>query len=129
LTNGQDAAGSRAFVITASLCPDVHSHILSRSSAIKGRPYNQADLMRRFKWIEWNLRKIGDHGLSAEEVEAAFDRVLSLRERRDGSFQMFAATPSGRRVWVIWRYDREDDEVPDVFSEVGDVPIFVITAY
>jgi hypothetical protein len=86
--------------------------------------------MRRFKWIEWNLRKIADHGLSAAEVEGAFDRVLILRERRDGSFEMFAATPAGRRLWVIWRYDREDDEVPDIFfDEVSEVPIFVITAY
>ncbi len=85
--------------------------------------------MRRFKWIEWNLVKIDAHSLSAAEVEAAFDRVLSLRERRDGSLEMFAATPAGRRIWVIWRYDREDDEVPDVFGEMGDLPIFVITAY
>lgn len=68
-----------------------------------------AGMMRRFKWIDWNLRKIDDHGLSPAEVEGAFDRVLSLRRRREGSFEMFAATPSGRRVWVIWRYDREDD--------------------
>ena len=52
-----------------------------------------------------------------------------LQERKDGSFQMFAATPSGRRIWVTWRYDREDDEIPDVFGEFGEVPIFVITAY
>ena len=30
---------------------------------------------------------------------------------------MFAETPSGRRIWVIWRYDQEDDEMPDVFGE------------
>jgi hypothetical protein len=83
--------------------------------------------MRRFTWIEWNLDKIDAHGLSAEEVEAAFDRVFSLQERKDGSCQMFAMTPSGRRIWVIWRYDRQDDEIPDVFGELGDVPIFVIT--
>src|SRR3954452_16830261 len=76
--------------------------------------------MRQFKWIEWNLQKIDAHGLSAEEVEAAFDRVFSLQERRDGSFQMFAATPSGRRIWVIWRYDREEDAVPDIFGELGE---------
>jgi len=46
--------------------------------------------MRQFKWIEWNLQKIAAHSLSAEEVEAAFDRVFSLKERKDGSFQMFA---------------------------------------
>lgn len=85
--------------------------------------------MRRFKWIDWNLQKIDAHGLSSEEVEAAFDHVFNLEERRDGSFQMFAATPSGRRIWVIWRYDREDDEVPDIFGELGELPIFVITAY
>lgn len=85
--------------------------------------------MRRFKWIAWNLQKIANHGLSAEEVEAAFDRVLSVQQRRDGSYQMFAATPSGRRIWVIWRYDREDDDIPDVFGDLPDTPIFVITAY
>lgn len=85
--------------------------------------------MRQFKWIEWNLQKIDAHGLSVEDVEAAFDRAFCLKERKDGSFEMFAATPSGRRIWVIWRYDREDDEIPDVFGELVAVPIFVITAY
>jgi hypothetical protein len=85
--------------------------------------------MRQFKWIEWNLQKIAAHSFSAAEVEAAFDRVFKLTERGDGSFEMYAAIPSGRRIWVIWRYDREDDEVPDVFGELGEVPIFVITAY
>ena len=85
--------------------------------------------MRRFKWIEWNLQKIAAHGLSAEEVEAAFDRVYQLDERRDGSFRMFAEVPSGRRIWVIWRYDREDEQVPDVFGEVDEASVFVITAY
>ena len=85
--------------------------------------------MRQFKWIEWNLRKIDAHALSAEEVEAAFDRVFRLQQRKDGTYQMFAETPSGRRIWVIWRYDRENDEIPDVFGELGEVPIFVITAY
>ena len=61
-------------------------------------------------------------------MEAAFDRVLAVQERADGSFQMYAEVPSGRRVWVIWRYDREADEVPDVFGELPDAPIFVITA-
>ena len=55
---------------------------------------------------------------------------LRRRERRkDGSYQMFAATPSGRWIWVIWRYDREDDEIPDIVGKVGEVPIFVIAAY
>ena len=85
--------------------------------------------MRRFKWIEWNLYKIAAHHLSPEEVESAFEHVLQLDERRDGSFQMLAEVPSGRRIWVIWRYDQDHDEVPDVFGDVEDAPIFVITAY
>jgi hypothetical protein len=85
--------------------------------------------MRRFKWIEWNFQGISDHALIADEVEAAFDRVLHLEERRDGSFAMYAETPSGRRILVIWRYDTEPDDIPDVFGDLPDAPIFVITAY
>ena len=51
--------------------------------------------MRQFKWIEWNLQKIAAHGLSPEDVEAAFNAVYSLQERRDGSFEMYAEAPSG----------------------------------
>jgi hypothetical protein len=85
--------------------------------------------VRQFTWIDWNLEKIDAHGLLASEVEAAFDRVFHLERRKDGSFQMFAVTPAGRRIWIIWRYDREDDETPDIFGDLGEVPIFVITAY
>ena len=84
--------------------------------------------MRRFKWIEWNLRKIAAHNLSAAQVEAAFDRVYKLEQRKDDSYQMFAETPSGR-IWVIWRYDQEGDEIPDVFADLDEPAIFVITAY
>jgi hypothetical protein len=42
---------------------------------------------------------------------------------------MYAEVPSGRRIWVIWRYDRGDDAIPDVFGEISEPPIFVITAY
>jgi len=61
---------------------------------------------------KWNLQKIGVHGLPAADVEASFDRVLSLDERDDRSYRMFAVTPSGRQVWVIWRHDREDERAP-----------------
>jgi hypothetical protein len=84
--------------------------------------------MRRFKWIEWNLQKIDAHGLSADEVEAAFDQVFVLRPRRDDSHEMYAVTPSGRRVWIIWRYDYHDDAT-DILHDLEDAPIFVITAY
>ena len=85
--------------------------------------------MRRFKWIEWNLNKIAAHALSQEDVEAAFGCIHDFSERDDGSFEIYAETPSGRRIWVIWRYDKEDDEIPDIFGEVSDPAVFVITAY
>ncbi len=85
--------------------------------------------MRRFKWIDWNLAKIAAHSLSPEEVEDAFARIHQLEERQDASFEMIAETPSGRVICVIWRYDREHDSVPDVFSDMEDAAIFVITAY
>lgn len=86
--------------------------------------------MRRFKWIEWNLAKIAAHSLSAEEVEASFDNVYVLQARGDGSFQMYAKVPSGRHIWVIWRYDREEEnDPPDIFVELEGPAIFVITAY
>lgn len=85
--------------------------------------------MRLFKWIEWNLAKIDAHGLSQSEVEAAFDRVLIIRNRRDDAFEMYAETPSGRRIWVIWRYDREEESVSNLLTDLDEPPIFVITAY
>ena len=85
--------------------------------------------MRQFKWIEWNIEKIEAHALSVEEVESSFDRSFSIKQRRDESFEMYAETPSGRRIWVIWRYDRETDEIPDIFGQLAEPAIFVITAY
>ena len=85
--------------------------------------------MRTFKWIEWNIDKIDAHALTVADVEASFDRVYSLQERRDGSFQMAAETPSGRRIWVIWRYDREQGDQFDVIDDLVPQLIFVITAY
>ena len=84
--------------------------------------------MRRFKWIDWNLQKIATHGLSAAEVEAAFGRAATVQSRSDGSFRMTATTPSGRRIVVIWRYDRGGVE-PNIFADIDDVPTFVITAF
>ena len=85
--------------------------------------------MRSFKWIPWNLAKIAAHHLGQAEVEAAFDRVLRIEKRDDGSCQMFAEIPSGNRIWVIWRYDEDDNPIPDVFGDIPESSIFVITAY
>lgn len=85
--------------------------------------------MRRFKWIEWNLGKIDAHNLSRWEVEATFDRAGRTEARLDGSFETVACTQSGRTIIIIWRYDTEDDEIPDVFGDPLGPSVFVITAY
>ncbi len=81
--------------------PDDRAEPPNRPKMDAFRAGRYAGDMRRFKWIDWNLQKIDAHGLSAEEVEAAFDRVYRLEQRRDESFRMFAETPSGRRIWVV----------------------------
>src|SRR5207248_1211723 len=84
-----------------------------------------ADGMRRFQWIEWNLQKIAAHALSAEEVEAAFDRIVRLDERGDGSFRMLAEVPSGRRVWGSGGTTATRTKFPTCSGEVEGAPIFV----
>ena len=65
--------------------------------------------MRRFKWIEWNLQKIAAHGLSAEEVEAAFEPVYQLDEKRRVR-QVREDAPS---VSAACRQSRRRGTVPD----------------
>lgn len=67
--------------------------------------------------------------MGSDEIEHAFDDILSNEERRDGSFKMGARVPSGRQIWVIWRYDLNPDEIVNVFGDVSEPEIFVITAY
>ena len=85
--------------------------------------------MRQFKWIDWNLQKISAHGLSRDEVEAAFGRVLYSTARKDGSFQMTAMTPAGRVIDIAWRYDRSGVSGFDYDAAIDEPEIFVITAY
>jgi len=80
---------------------------------------------RRFKWIEWNLDKIAAHGLSFEDVEYAFAHCLGVhQERDDGSYETIGSVPSGRRIFVVWRYDA------DAWHEgEGAEVVSVITAF
>lgn len=83
----------------------------------------------RFRWIDWNLDKIGGHALSYEEVEFAFENRMApvqQHERDDGSFMTIGATPSGRNIRIIWRFD----EVVDPLADSGvSKAVFVITAF
>ena len=37
-----------------------------------------------------------------DEVKDSMARVVPVEEERAERFRMFAAVPSGRRIWVIW---------------------------
>lgn len=52
-----------------------------------------------------------------------------IQKCRLGRQAVLGLEVSRRRIWVIWWYDQNPDEVPDVFGDVEDVPIFVITSY
>ena len=83
--------------------------------------------MPRFRWIEWNLDKIAAHGLNCEDVEQAFAHHAGAhQERSDGSYETVGATPSGRVVLIVWRYDEEIDPLED--AGTAEV-VFVITAF
>jgi hypothetical protein len=81
---------------------------------------------RRFKWIDWNMQKVREHDLEPEEVEELFDRVLVQNLRPDGSYEAFGLTACGRACWVIWRWDESGI---DIFADLKEPVIFVVTAY
>jgi len=76
-----------------------------------------------FLWIDWNLQKIDNHALSAEEVEHAWnnriDQVVRTHPINGVYTESLGRCPSGRWITIIWRYNEGVDE---------DV-VFVITAY
>jgi hypothetical protein len=79
--------------------------------------------MAEFLWIEWNLQKIDNHNLSADEVEFAWQRRVDVKKRTHpvhGQYcESLGECPSGRMIRIIWRYNQEGDRNL----------VFVITAF
>lgn len=77
--------------------------------------------MARFVWIDWNLAKLDLHGLSAAEVEHAWERrrdFASWDEPEPGVVS-YGTLPNGTPVKILWRWNGIGD----------DDLVFVITAY
>lgn len=80
--------------------------------------------MTEFIWIDWNLQKIANHALDADEVEFAWQNGSVVRTAThpvNGPYSETVGTcPSGRVIRIVWRYDVDRD---------GEQKVFVITAY
>jgi hypothetical protein len=60
-----------------------------------------------FRWIEWNLSKIDNHGVTSAECEYV---IRSSVARRSGDkFIVVGRTKSGRRIKVVYLVD--DDNI------------------
>jgi len=79
--------------------------------------------MAEFLWIDWNLQKIDDRHLSADEVEFAWEKRVDVKRRTHAIhgqyFESLGECPSGRIIRIIWRYNQGGDRNL----------VFVITAY
>ena len=80
--------------------------------------------MDEFLWIDWNLQKIANHSLSADEVEFAWRNGRVVYQGNDPVNGPYSETtgrcPNGRPIRIVWRYDVDRD---------GEQKVFVITAY
>jgi hypothetical protein len=76
-----------------------------------------------FIWIDWNLQKIENHNLSAEEVEFAWSNGRDVKKQTHPvngvCWERIGECPSGRIIRIVWRWNEVDD----------GKKIFVITAY
>lgn len=68
-----------------------------------------------------NVEHIGEHGLTADEVESAFDDIVrQVRSRSSGRPAFFGKTYTGRTIFVVYEIDTDDD---------GEEFVTVVSAY
>ncbi len=63
-----------------------------------------------FRWAEWNIDKVVDHGVSPEEAESVVEGAADPypRHREDDKFLVWGATPAGRLLQVVFLLDEDD---------------------
>jgi len=57
-----------------------------------------------FEWLDWVVEKIiVKHGVDTVEVEECFvNQPQKIRRMRDGKYQLFGQTDSGRYLFVVF---------------------------
>ena len=63
-----------------------------------------------FRWNEWNIDKVGDHGVTPEEAENVVEGATHPypQHREDDKFLVLGATPAGRLVQVVFLLDEDN---------------------
>ncbi len=63
-----------------------------------------------FRWIEWNIDKVAEHGITPEEGESVIEGAADPypQHREDDKFLVWGATSTGRLVQVVFLIDEDD---------------------
>jgi hypothetical protein len=60
--------------------------------------------METFRWIEWNVEHIAEHGVTPEEAEwVARHPVAGFLRKQRGGYLAWGQTPAGRWLQVAYR--------------------------
>ncbi len=64
----------------------------------------------QFRWNQWNVEHIGNHGVAPEEAEAVVEAARSpfLEARSDDKWRVVGRGQGGRWLQVIYVLDPED---------------------
>ncbi len=63
-----------------------------------------------FRWIEWNIDKVVDHGVTPEDAQSVVEEATDPypQHREDDRFLVWGATSTGRLVQVVFLLDEDD---------------------
>ena len=63
-----------------------------------------------FRWVEWNIDKVADHGVTPEEAADVVEGAASPypQHREDDKFLVWGPTAAGRLLQVVFLVDEDD---------------------
>ena len=63
-----------------------------------------------FRWIDWNIEKVGEDGVKPEEAEYVVEQAARPypQHREDDKFLVWGPTAGGRLLQVVFLLDEDD---------------------
>ena len=63
-----------------------------------------------FRWVEWNIAKVMQHGVTPQEAEDVVGRATNPypQYRPDEKFLVWGAAPASRLLQVVYLIDEDD---------------------